>query len=93
MNATLKRSLLGMVVLTTSAAGAAAPKSPRAEPLAAAEALASFQLDPGLRIELVAIEPLVVGPVAMAFDEGASRCSKTRTATGASTNAPTSRPG
>lgn len=33
------------------------------------EALAAFQLDPGLRIDLVAAEPLVVGPVAFAFDE------------------------
>ena len=34
------------------------------------EAMASFQLEPGLRIELVAAEPLVVDPVAFAFDEG-----------------------
>src|SRR5690554_308254 len=33
------------------------------------EAMASFQLEPGLRIELVAAEPLVVDPVAFAFDE------------------------
>jgi putative membrane-bound dehydrogenase-like protein len=33
------------------------------------EALKSFQLEPGLRIELVAAEPLVVDPVAFAFDE------------------------
>src|SRR5438876_11804737 len=33
------------------------------------EALASFTLEPGLRIDLVAAEPLVVDPVAMAFDE------------------------
>ena len=32
-------------------------------------ALAAFQLEPGLRIELVAAEPLVVDPVAFAFDE------------------------
>ena len=29
----------------------------------------SFRLEPGLRLELVAAEPLVVSPVAMAFDE------------------------
>jgi putative membrane-bound dehydrogenase-like protein len=68
MNTLLKISLAGSVALAACAAWAA-PKSQRTEPLAAAEALASFQLDPGLRIELVAIEPLVVGPVAMAFDE------------------------
>src|SRR5689334_19515010 len=33
------------------------------------QALASFKLEPGLRIELVAAEPLVVNPVAIAFDE------------------------
>ncbi|HLX65266.1 MAG TPA: PVC-type heme-binding CxxCH protein [Planctomycetota bacterium] len=33
------------------------------------EALATFQLPPDLRIELVAAEPLVVDPVDMAFDE------------------------
>ena len=33
------------------------------------EALDSFRLEPGLRIELVAAEPLVVDPVALAFDE------------------------
>lgn len=38
-------------------------------PLSPQEALKAFQLDPGLRIELVAAEPQVVDPVAMAFDE------------------------
>ncbi len=33
------------------------------------EAMESFQLEPGLRIELIAAEPLVVDPVALAFDE------------------------
>lgn len=37
-------------------------------PLPVAAALAAFQLEPGLRIELVAAEPLVVSPVAFAFD-------------------------
>jgi hypothetical protein len=37
--------------------------------LSPAEALKSFQLEPGLRIELVAAEPLVVAPAAFAFDE------------------------
>lgn len=32
------------------------------------KAMASFRLEPGLRIELVAAEPLVVDPVAFAFD-------------------------
>src|SRR5437867_4222560 len=38
-------------------------------PLTPSQALAAFKLEPGLRIELVAGEPLVVDPVAMAFDE------------------------
>ena len=33
------------------------------------EALKSFRLEPGLRVELVAAEPTVVAPVALAFDE------------------------
>ena len=38
------------------------------EPLSPAAALADFALPPGFRIELVAAEPQVVDPVAMAFD-------------------------
>src|SRR5690606_29300295 len=38
-------------------------------PLTPDQALASFKLEPGLKIELVAAEPLVVDPVAIAFDE------------------------
>ncbi len=33
------------------------------------KAMQSFRLEPGLRIELIAAEPLVVDPVALAFDE------------------------
>src|SRR4051812_28778910 len=33
------------------------------------KALASFHLEPGLQIELIAAEPLVVDPDAMTFDE------------------------
>jgi putative membrane-bound dehydrogenase-like protein len=38
-------------------------------PLAPEAALKAFQLEPGLRIELVAAEPLIDSPCAMAFDE------------------------
>src|SRR6185436_9952623 len=38
-------------------------------PLTPDEALRSFQLDPGLVIEIVAAEPVVGDPVALAFDE------------------------
>ena len=48
---------------------AAAPARNRAKALSPEEALASFQIETGSRIELVAAEPLVVSPVAMAFDE------------------------
>ena len=37
--------------------------------LTPAQALASFKVEPGLRVDLVAAEPLVADPVAMAFDE------------------------
>src|SRR5688572_13428324 len=38
-------------------------------PLSPLEALASFELEPGYRIELAAAEPLIEAPVAIAFDE------------------------
>src|SRR5262245_4070074 len=38
-------------------------------PLTPDQALASFKLEPGLRAELVAAEPLVGDPVAIAWDE------------------------
>lgn len=53
-----------VVALFTRFAGAASDS-----PLSPAAALASFRLEPGLHIELVAAEPTVVAPVAMAFDE------------------------
>src|SRR5688500_10602982 len=44
---------------------AAADRHPALSP---AEAVKNFQIEPGLRIELVAAEPLVVNPVAFVFD-------------------------
>ncbi|WP_414661803.1 PVC-type heme-binding CxxCH protein [Horticoccus sp. 23ND18S-11] len=44
---------------------AAAERHPAQSP---AEALKNFQIEPGLRIELVVAEPLVVNPVAFVFD-------------------------
>jgi putative membrane-bound dehydrogenase-like protein len=38
-------------------------------PVAAADALSTFQLRKGFRLELVAAEPLVTEPIALAFDE------------------------
>lgn len=42
---------------------------PRVLPTAPREALATFHLKPGFRIELAACEPLVVDPIALSFDE------------------------
>src|SRR4051794_26558446 len=42
---------------------------PPSGPLSPREELASFRVPKGLRVELVACEPEVVDPVAMAFDE------------------------
>jgi glucose/arabinose dehydrogenase/mono/diheme cytochrome c family protein len=46
----------------------AARKPPASPPLSPAAELASFTVVPGFRVELVAAEPLVEAPVAMAFD-------------------------
>lgn len=40
----------------------------REPPLSPEDALETFQLPPGFRIELVAAEPGIADPVAMAFD-------------------------
>lgn len=53
---------LPLVVLIAQGAPAQSPRTPDAE-------RATFQLDPGLKAELVAAEPQVQSPVAMAFDE------------------------
>jgi putative membrane-bound dehydrogenase-like protein len=72
-----------LALLTCAGAGAGPAHQPQAGepaplaqrerrpdgPLSPAEALASFELEPGYRIELAAAEPLVQDPVAMAFDE------------------------
>ena len=52
--------------LALLASGHAAERHPALTP---EQALAAFQLEVGLHIELVAAEPLVVDPVAFAFDE------------------------
>ena len=47
------------------------PNEPRSSgALSAADALNSFQTEPGLRVELVAAEPLTASPCAVAWDEG-----------------------
>ena len=73
-----RRPLAALLVLLLDVAGFAAdaPKSAPAPtkpaldgPLKPDEAPKSFRLLPGLRLELVASEPMVVSPVAVAFDE------------------------
>jgi glucose/arabinose dehydrogenase len=63
--------LLGQLAL---AAGAQeridyARELPPVEPREPREALATFRVEPGFRIELVAAEPLIADPVELAFDE------------------------
>ena len=48
---------------------AALAAAPLPSPLSPAEALKAFEAAPGLRVELVAAEPLVASPCAIAFDE------------------------
>ncbi len=61
----------GVMALVLSAVAAADPKLglPAKGPLSPGEERATFRLPKGFRIELVAAEPDVVDPVAMAFDE------------------------
>ncbi len=64
-------ALVATLVATTpgSAGYAGPPDAPRDGPLTPEQAAGSFRAEPGLRLELVAAEPLVASPVAMAFDE------------------------
>jgi putative membrane-bound dehydrogenase-like protein len=65
--------LAAVLTLWVAIAAAAAPPGlddlPKIKPLEPAEAVKSFQLRPGFRIELVASEPLIRSPVAVDFDE------------------------
>src|SRR5687767_3808088 len=58
-------SALAASFLLALATSVAADRHP---PLSPAESLSRFQLEVGLRIELVVAEPLVINPVAFAFD-------------------------
>ena len=62
---------LGLYGFGLSAAEPEATKRdvPRLKPTEPADALGTFTLKPGFRLELAAAEPLVADPVAMAFDE------------------------
>lgn len=58
----------GRVLGTASLVLALAARTAAAQPTNAAEIEAEFRLAPGFRIQLVAAEPLVFDPVALAFD-------------------------
>ncbi|MBI5766436.1 MAG: c-type cytochrome [Verrucomicrobia bacterium] len=58
-----------MSATLVAATAASAPARQRTAALPPAEALKTFQLEAGLRLDLVAAEPLVASPVAIAFDE------------------------
>ena len=70
----LRPSVLAFFVLTagtgfSAETNQASTSGPAARPDAATKQLSAFHLEPGFRIELVASEPMVTAPVAMAFDE------------------------
>jgi putative membrane-bound dehydrogenase-like protein len=57
-----------MIRLASIVFASALAAAPLPSPLAPAEALKAFEAAPGLRVELVAAEPLVASPCAIAFD-------------------------
>jgi putative membrane-bound dehydrogenase-like protein len=63
-----QRSLLPLLLLLVGIAALSVHPLQAAAPLEPAAALADFRLPPGYRIELVAAEPEIVDPVAIAFD-------------------------
>ncbi|MDX1948182.1 MAG: c-type cytochrome [Pirellulaceae bacterium] len=76
----LMNALLLGACLAAKASGQSAPDSadrdysadlPRIAPTEPSQALATFRVAPGFRIEQVAAEPLVADPVAIAFDDDA----------------------
>ena len=62
----MKARLRLLIALTLGSSGIAGAAD---GPLSPEEAIRAFRVEPGLRLELVAAEPLVASPVAMAFDE------------------------
>lgn len=57
-----------MIRLAAILSAAALSAAPLPSPLSPADALKAFEVVPGLRVELVAAEPLVASPCALAFD-------------------------
>lgn len=74
LNYVLKIIFCGFLTCSSLAAESAEPSVDSAElpqiaPTEPDQALSTFQVRPGFRLELVASEPLVADPVAMSFDE------------------------
>src|SRR5689334_6175760 len=65
----IRLAALFVLVLRIPVHAEDAKPTPLDGPLTPDQAPRSFRLEPGLRVELVAAEPLVVSPVALAFDE------------------------
>ena len=63
-NISVFRVALAVLIAATALGAAEKPRF-----LTPEESLAALQLEPGLRIDLVAAEPLIADPVAFAFDE------------------------
>ena len=61
--------ILRFLAFLAFAASVRAEELPRVPPTAPADAMATFKVADGFRIEQLAAEPMVVDPVAMAFDE------------------------
>ena len=59
----------GTCCLVLGASAIAADSLPRTPPIEPTNALSTFQIRPGFRLELAAAEPLVMDPIAMSFDE------------------------
>src|SRR5262245_60821715 len=60
---------ISLILLATISLADSKPGTPSAGPLSPREELATFKVAKGFRVELVASEPDVIDPVAMAFDE------------------------
>ncbi|MFZ4102109.1 MAG: DUF7133 domain-containing protein, partial [Sphingobacterium thalpophilum] len=57
--------IFGLLLIVLTSTIAALQPDPRSVRLK--KALDSFQVEPGMRVDLIAAEPLVVDPVALAF--------------------------
>src|SRR6266852_2586831 len=71
IGATMRATVVGLVLccVMAVAAGDSKPGMPPVGPLSPKEELATFRVAKGFKVELVASEPDVIDPVAMAFDE------------------------